>query len=311
LQEEIASPDEDEGDSEWETAGQEKLPLNTIFYGPPGTGKTWATFRRCVEICDGETPDDREEIRTRYQQLLNEERVEFVTFHQSYGYEDFVEGIRPISDADTGGGLQLAVKDGVLKRVAERARRPYASSESRQVFKMVLPDEVFVECIDNGYTLLDRGGDIDWSDARFKSSAEIFKHWQSEVNPNVTSGRHPPLLAMCYLRAEMQPGDILVVANRLRKFRAVGVITGCYEYQRREDGFHHRRAVDWHWHVREKAGESVYIFQDYQFARLPIHRITLSKPTGLLRYLKGSDDLGLPKPHVLVSTRSTGPTFPG
>ena len=98
-----------------------------ILYGPPGTGKTYATFRRCVEICDGEerSPDDLEGIRDRYKELVNEERIEFVTFHQSYGYEEFVEGLRPDSGSEgeeAGAGFRLVATDGVLKRMAERAR---------------------------------------------------------------------------------------------------------------------------------------------------------------------------------------------
>ncbi len=97
-------------------------PLNTILYGPPGTGKTYDTARRCVEICDGEAPDSGEEIRIRYAELLKEDRVEFITFHQSYGYEEFVEGLRPETAPEGGTGFRLEATDGVLKRIAERAR---------------------------------------------------------------------------------------------------------------------------------------------------------------------------------------------
>ena len=101
--------------------------LNTILYGPPGTGKTYATFRRCVEICDGSCPDEDDKVRDRYKELVEEGRVEFVTFHQSYGYEEFVEGLRPDTGSakereEAGAGFQLVATDGVLKRIAERAR---------------------------------------------------------------------------------------------------------------------------------------------------------------------------------------------
>ena len=93
--------------------------LNTILYGPPGTGKTYATARRCVEICDREDQSDKD-VRERYEELVKEGRIEFVTFHQSYGYEEFVEGLRP--ETGEGAGFRLVTKDGVLKRIAERAR---------------------------------------------------------------------------------------------------------------------------------------------------------------------------------------------
>ena len=96
-------------------------PLNTILYGPPGTGKTYATFRRCVEICDGNAPGDMDELRARYGELMDEKRIKFVTFHQSYGYEEFIEGIRPIH-GETEIGIRLAVESGVLKDIAQQAR---------------------------------------------------------------------------------------------------------------------------------------------------------------------------------------------
>ena len=102
---------------------QSKIGLNVILYGPPGTGKTWETTERCVRICDGDNApahSDQATVRARYDQLVEEGRVEFVTFHQSYGYEEFVEGLRPQTDA--GAGFSLQATDGVLKRVSERAR---------------------------------------------------------------------------------------------------------------------------------------------------------------------------------------------
>ena len=95
-------------------------PLNTILYGPPGTGKTYATARRCVGICDGLIEPGAARIRGRYNELVDTKRVEFVTFHESYGYEEFVEGLRPQTDGDA--GFRLEPTKGVLKRIAERAR---------------------------------------------------------------------------------------------------------------------------------------------------------------------------------------------
>ena len=94
--------------------------LNTILYGPPGTGKTFLTRRRCVEICYGELYDD--DYREHYQQLVEYGQVEFVTFHQSYGYEEFVEGLRPAPNEGGQAGFRLEAAPGVLKRIAERAR---------------------------------------------------------------------------------------------------------------------------------------------------------------------------------------------
>ncbi len=94
--------------------------LNVILYGPPGTGKTYATARWCVDLCDGEKQRTDEQIRVRYRELVTAERIEFVTFHQSYGYEEFVEGLRPETGSDA--GIRLTATDGVLKRIARRAR---------------------------------------------------------------------------------------------------------------------------------------------------------------------------------------------
>ena len=79
-------------------------PINLILYGPPGTGKT---FR----LMTGYIPRYRDN---------GEDRFEFVTFHQSYAYEDFVEGIRPETE---GGIIKYQVRPGALRRICNRARK--------------------------------------------------------------------------------------------------------------------------------------------------------------------------------------------
>ena len=98
-----------------------EYPLNTILYGPPGTGKTYSTTRRCVEICSGTGERSEEEIREEFKSLIENERVRFVTFHQSYSYEEFVEGLRPKTDVG-GAGFRLVAECGILKSIAKRAR---------------------------------------------------------------------------------------------------------------------------------------------------------------------------------------------
>ncbi|RMG41038.1 MAG: hypothetical protein D6732_02820, partial [Methanobacteriota archaeon] len=92
--------------------------LNLILYGPPGTGKTYNTIIRAVEICEGKCPASYEEAKEAFRRLRREGRIEFVTFHQSFGYEEFIEGIRAEADA---GQVHYEVRDGIFKQLAVRA----------------------------------------------------------------------------------------------------------------------------------------------------------------------------------------------
>ena len=99
--------------------------LNTIFFGPPGTGKTFTTTKASVEICCGVNfvkISEYDEIRKKFEDLRGQYRIKFVTFHQSYSYEEFVEGLRPEHEKGSG-GFSLKPKDGVLKRIASEAKK--------------------------------------------------------------------------------------------------------------------------------------------------------------------------------------------
>ena len=122
---------------------EEGNPLNIILYGPPGTGKTYNSKIYAVTYCNSKDVEEvnqkvkdanYDEVLEEYETLENEGRIKFTTFHQSYGYEEFIEGIKPDimasdSDADSGGNIYYKVESGVFKKFCEEAaenkEKPY------------------------------------------------------------------------------------------------------------------------------------------------------------------------------------------
>jgi hypothetical protein len=121
-----------------ETNGQQMtvnraISLNQILYGPPGTGKTYATKAQAVAILDGALPNTRSAINQRYQELVRDKRITFVTFHQSSTYEDFVEGIKPVMGADEEeGDLRYQIEDGIFKRMCVEATYEFVKRQNKE-----------------------------------------------------------------------------------------------------------------------------------------------------------------------------------
>ena len=98
--------------------------LNVILYGAPGTGKTYSTIDYALKIVDSSYSKDwdRETVMAAYKKKVEAGLITFTTFHQSYGYEDFIQGLRPIT---VEGNLELAPVDGVFKSLSDRAANDF------------------------------------------------------------------------------------------------------------------------------------------------------------------------------------------
>lgn len=102
------------------------FPLNQILYGPPGTGKTYNTVLKAAEIIENRKIQNYSEALKIFNENLGD-RIEFITFHQNYSYEDFIQGLRP--DVNNSDGLSFERKDGVFKRIATKALNNINASE--------------------------------------------------------------------------------------------------------------------------------------------------------------------------------------
>ena len=157
---------------------------NVIFYGPPGTGKTYTTAKRAVEICKNESEEDLtdySEIMKKYNELKENNRIEFITFHQSYGYEEFIEGIKPVvsnedyeseDESENKQELKTNIKiendikydvvDGIFKKFCDNARKAIIETHDNDdvspeaiVWKVTVRNNVIKDCFENSRVRID------------------------------------------------------------------------------------------------------------------------------------------------------------
>lgn len=115
-----AMPTEDNGQ-------QVNFPLNQILYGPPGTGKTYTTIAKAIEIIRGKKvgeeeindEEKRKALKKQFDEYVQSGQIKFVTFHQSYGYEEFVEGLKAYTEDKN---IHYRVEDGIFKEICKRIK---------------------------------------------------------------------------------------------------------------------------------------------------------------------------------------------
>ncbi|MET4130474.1 AAA family ATPase [Roseovarius sp. MBR-6] len=300
---------------------------NLILYGPPGTGKTYATAWEAVRLCLGGNAaaplrHDRDALMTEYRRLAGEGRIEFVTFHQSFSYEDFVEGLRPTTGSEqegddegagTSGGFSLKPHAGVFKIISERARLDTGDApakrldRSRPIYKIALgqrgsQESRIREGLDGGLIHLGWGGDIDWSDERFDDFEEIRKAWNDQKDPDA-SGKDPNIEMLFAFRSGLQVGDYVVISDGRDSYRAFGRVSGEYYFDADADFHPHRRSVEWIWRDDNGAERAPFYARNFRRQsayRLDPNRIDWDALESVVIDPNAERPVASARPHVLI-----------
>ena len=155
----------------------QKQALNQILYGSPGTGKTYNTINRAIEIIDSDfyqqNKYNREALKEKFEEYKKAGQIEFITFHQSFSYEEFVEGIKAETSEDN---ISYEVKSGVFKKLSNKALQNFNQSNGNIKNKKDF-ETVFKELI------LDKLKDDEKLEIRMKKSSFFIK----EVDENKIS----------------------------------------------------------------------------------------------------------------------------
>lgn len=221
--------------------------LNTILYGPPGTGKTYHTAIYAVAIIEKKklaevATEEYDEVLARYNEYKKNGKIAFTTFHQSYGYEEFIEGIKPVVTTEEDEGksdVQYAVASGIFKNFCDKAVRrksisqvaDYGLNESPNIWKVSLEgtgdNPTRTECLNNDHIR------IGW-DAYGKDITD-----ETDFS---TDGGKKPINAFIN---RMRVGDIVLSCYSATTIDAIGVITGEYEWHDEYQHYKRLRNVNW------------------------------------------------------------------
>jgi len=228
----------------------------TILYGPPGTGKTYSTTQYAVSIIENKDLHDiqaeaYQSVKGRYDEYKASGQIDFVTFHQSMSYEDFIEGIKPVMQDDDNdllpSELQYEIKDGIFKEIARTALDAieYEASSQKEILipkdkldnnihKLSLgnsllsdDDTIYQYCMDNDCIAIGYGDDLDFSGVTSKKDIRtIFKAAEIEFKDRSDFA----VSAMERFILWMKKDDLVFISEGTTKLRAIGVITGDYYF---------------------------------------------------------------------------------
>lgn len=253
---------------------------NIILYGPPGTGKTYNTVMQAVEIIDGKDKwkeKDYCEIKARYDELLRENRIAFVTFHQSYGYEEFIEGIKPQTTDD---GVTYEVQAGAFKEFCDRARVPIIDNgnlginTTPTIWKVSLEgtydNPTRKECLQNNHIRV--GFDSYGKDVT------------SDTDFSVEGGKN----VLNAFIGGMRIGDIVLSCYTNTTIDAIGVITGDYEWHDEFDKFKRVRNIRW---IFKGKKDITDINGGKTFTLSTVYRLNDMSLSDVLNIVNGNDNL--------------------
>ncbi|MCF2654849.1 AAA family ATPase [Prevotella loescheii] len=269
---------------------------NIVLYGAPGTGKTYDVPEFVVRLCQPEfdaNNAEREDLMKVYNQLKQEKRVAFTTFHQSMDYEDWMEGLKPVVDNNQ---VTYEIDRGIFKILCEEAERPIVKNKQigiasdAVVWKVSLQgtgdNPVRKECMDNGHIR------IGWDDygAVISDETDWTKH----------NGEGKQILDAFINK--MKEGDIIMSCYTNRTIDAIGVVVGDYEFDNSYDHYKRVRKVNW---LLKDINENIVEMNNGKTMTLGtvyrLNAITLDKVKALLDKHKTSASMeDNTKPYVMV-----------
>ncbi len=242
-------------------------PLNQILFGPPGTGKTYHTISEAIKVVDPDfynaNASNRDKLQNRFNELLirdwksNMGQIAFCTFHQSFSYEDFVEGIKPKLTEEK--SVYYDIEDGIFKSICRQADAiknaqtlakenlvNFTESQFNQAvfYKVSLGDtskqegkDVYDYCINNNVMSIGFGDGVDFTGKDEEKVNGLVKEYTIDSYA---------AQAINYFKNYLQVGNYIVVSNGNLYIRALGKVTGEYRYEEDSDiGWNHFRNVEW------------------------------------------------------------------
>ncbi|MCU4579592.1 AAA family ATPase [Acinetobacter gyllenbergii] len=222
-------------------------PLNRILFGAAGTGKTFNTINHALSVIEDKSLEDlekeeREYLKNRFDEYKNKGQIKFVTFHQSFSYEDFVEGIRAetVEDSDGKKNIEYPVISGVFKSLCDTAQSKVILESQKinfdpntnEIWKMSLgrageDEDIFEYCIKNHCVLIGWGDDINFSDATNRKQVEEI---MDENGYEDYRKKYPSASRFLHdFKNKTKVGDLIIISDGNYKFRAIGEISGNYE----------------------------------------------------------------------------------
>ena len=286
------------------------ISLNSILYGPPGTGKTYQTIVEALNILDpaflklNSNKEHRKELKDRFDYFVKEKRIRFTTFHQSYSYEDFVEGLKAESTED--GRIIYRVVPGIFKSICDDAVTSVVSKEIKvndnpTIWKVSIDGSG--EGASKKYCLDHSEMRIGWGDTGdLKNTDEKNEYYKSLGSE--TQG------TLNYFHDGMQIGDVVLCLHSRSEFCAVGIITSDYRYDKKissdiNDDYFHVRDVNWI--CRDIKLSVLPINGGTQFTLKTVYPLTRLSWGSLVEYLKETgnikhevEDVSGPLPYVLI-----------
>lgn len=186
-----------------------QIPLNQILYGPPGTGKTYNTINKALAIIDGIVPSERKEAKAKFEEYRKSGQIEFVTFHQSYGYEEFVEGIRAKTSDK---GLEYAIESGIFKKLTKVAAKNIEQTKENTIIKKDF-DVIFKEKI------LDKLLEDEKLEIKMKKSSFFIKEVdETHIGFDKSGGDSQHVLLIKNLKVMYETGENKIIMGGLSQY---------------------------------------------------------------------------------------------